>query len=115
MKELNETLVQAMIAKMNWQDMPSEVATAAVKRMVYNRINAICDCCGEPPTGVDSTMHDMLEHIKPEGLWLDLVIDGYEALNDTELLNNMRNMREEIEHEMRKGLFFEQAAHEWLK
>lgn len=115
MKELNNTLVQAIISKMNWNDMPSEVATAAVKRMVYNRINAICDCCGEPPTGVDSTMHDMIDCIEPDSLWLDLVIDSYQTLNDSELLSDMRNMRGEIEYEMHNGLFFEQAAQEWLK
>lgn len=105
--------MERIIKKMGWQDMPKEVATAAVNLMIRNRHEAIADCLDESLCE-DTIIEDMLsDEITPDQLWLDLWIDSYEVLSDKELLNYASALRGEIEAWMKKGYYFQEACEEW--
>ena len=105
--------MERIIKKMGWQDMPKEVAIAAVNLMINNRHEAIADCCGESLSR-EAIIEDMVsDNLTSDKLWLDLWIDGFESLNDRETLDYAKALRGEIEAWMKKGYYFQEACEEW--
>jgi len=105
--------MERIIEKMGWQDMPKEVATAAVNLIIRNRHEAIADCCDESlcrETIIEGIVSDDLTS---DQLWLDLWIDSYEASQDKETLTYAAALRGEIEEMMKNGCSFEEACEEW--
>ena len=107
------TKMMQIVNKLGWNDMPTDVALDAVQRMINNRISAIADCC-EEYWSIDTIMEDILsDEITPNQLWLDLFIDGYEALCDKEMQLQAESLRDDIEELMRSGIPFDDARTEY--
>ena len=107
------TKMMQIVNKLGWNDMPTDIALDAVQRMINNRHNAIADCCDESLSNA-TIMEDMLsDEITPNQLWLDLFIDGYDALCDKYMQLQAESLRDDIEELMRNGIPFDDARTEY--
>jgi hypothetical protein len=102
-----------IVNKMEWNDMPADVALNAVQTIINNRHNAISDCCEEDYC-VDTIIEDMLSDELTAGtLWLDLFISSYDELCDKEMQSYATALKEDITSLMRSGVYFSDARKEW--
>lgn len=99
-----------LVNKLNWNDMPVEIAIDAIKIMINNRRSVIEDCCLDSLIDDDSIIKEMMFC---SDLFADLFVYDYETLCDDEYIEEVESHKDEIISLMKKGVYFNEARTNW--